>query len=45
MTILKAGRAAAAGLAIALLTAPAAFAEANSGDTAWVLTALLRLFC
>jgi Amt family ammonium transporter len=39
MTILKAGRAAAAGLAIAFLTAPAAFAETNSGDTAWVLTA------
>ncbi len=39
MTILKTGRAAAAGLAIALLGAPAAFAETNSGDTAWVLTA------
>ena len=39
MTILKAGRAAVAGLAIALLTAPAAFAETNTGDTAWVLTA------
>ena len=39
MTILKVGRAAVAGLAIALLTAPAAFAETNTGDTAWVLTA------
>ena len=39
MTILRPGRVAAAGLAVALLGAPAAFAETNSGDTAWVLTA------
>ena len=39
MTILRSGRAAAVGLAIALLGAPAAFAETNSGDTAWILTA------
>jgi Amt family ammonium transporter len=39
MTILRSGRAAAVGLAVALLGAPAAFAETNSGDTAWILTA------
>jgi ammonium transporter, Amt family len=39
MTILRSGRAAAVGLAIAVLGAPAAFAETNSGDTAWILTA------
>lgn len=39
MSLLRIGRAAGAGLAIALLTAPAAFAETNSGDTAWILTA------
>ena len=39
MTILKTGhRAALAGICV-LLAAPAAFAETNSGDTAWVLTA------
>jgi Amt family ammonium transporter len=39
MTILKTGRRAAAALLCALIIAPAAFAETNSGDTAWVLTA------
>ncbi len=39
MTILKIGRRAAAALLCALTIAPAAFAETNSGDTAWVLTA------
>ena len=39
MTILKTGRRAAAALLCALAIAPAAFAETNSGDTAWVLTA------
>jgi ammonium transporter, Amt family len=39
MTILKNGRRAAAVMLCALATAPAAFAETNSGDTAWVLTA------
>lgn len=39
MTILQTGRRAAVALACALAAAPAAFAETNSGDTAWVLTA------
>ena len=39
MTILHTGRRAAVALACALAAAPAAFAETNSGDTAWVLTA------
>ncbi len=39
MTILQTGRRAAAALACALAAAPAAFADTNSGDTAWVLTA------
>src|SRR5690349_18106797 len=39
MTILRNGRRAAVALAFALLATPAAFAETNSGDTAWVLTA------
>ncbi len=39
MTILQVGRRAAVALACALVAAPAAFAETNSGDTAWVLTA------
>ncbi len=39
MTILQVGRRAAVGAAFALLAAPAAFAETNTGDTAWVLTA------
>ena len=39
MTILQTGRRAAVALACALLAAPAAFAETNTGDTAWVLTA------
>ncbi len=39
MTILKTGRKAAALALCALSLAPAAFAETNSGDTAWVLTA------
>lgn len=39
MTILRAGRAAAVGTTLALACAPAAFAETNTGDTAWMLTA------
>jgi Amt family ammonium transporter len=39
MTILKTGRRAAAVMLCAFALAPAAFAETNSGDTAWVLTA------
>jgi ammonium transporter, Amt family len=39
MTILKNGRRAAAVMLCALAAAPNAFAETNSGDTAWVLTA------
>ncbi len=39
MTILQTGRRAAVALACVLAAAPAAFAETNSGDTAWVLTA------
>ncbi|HEX5008268.1 MAG TPA: ammonium transporter [Hyphomonadaceae bacterium] len=39
MTILQTGRRAAAAVLCALAAAPAAFAETNSGDTAWVLTA------
>ena len=39
MTLLKYGRRAAVGVACALFAAPAAFAETNSGDTAWMLTA------
>ena len=39
MTILRHGRHAAVALLCALAAAPAAFAETNSGDTAWVLTA------
>jgi ammonium transporter, Amt family len=39
MTSLKTGRRAAVALLCALLAAPAAFAETNSGDTAWILTA------
>jgi Amt family ammonium transporter len=39
MTILKNGRRAAAVMLCALAAAPAAFAETNSGDTAWVLSA------
>lgn len=39
MTILKTGRRVAVAVACALAAAPAAFAETNSGDTAWVLTA------
>jgi ammonium transporter, Amt family len=39
MTILKTGRRTAAAMLCALAVAPAAFAETNSGDTAWVLTA------
>ncbi|MEQ1608091.1 MAG: ammonium transporter [Hyphomonadaceae bacterium] len=39
MTILKAGRRAALAAVCVLLVAPTAFAETNSGDTAWVLTA------
>jgi ammonium transporter, Amt family len=39
MTILKRGRHAAVALLCALAAAPAAFADTNSGDTAWVLTA------
>jgi Amt family ammonium transporter len=39
MTILRAGRVAAAGLSFAMLAAPPALAETNSGDTAWILTA------
>ena len=39
MTILRSGRAAVVSLAVVLLGAPAAFAETNSGDTAWILTA------
>ena len=40
MTMLHTGRRAAVALGCALLAAPAAFAETNSGDTAWVLTAI-----
>jgi Amt family ammonium transporter len=39
MTSLKTGRRAAVALLCVLLAAPAAFAETNSGDTAWILTA------
>jgi Amt family ammonium transporter len=39
MTILRTGRRAAVAVLCALAAAPAAFAETNSGDTAWVLTA------
>jgi Amt family ammonium transporter len=39
MTILKHGRRAALAVLCAIALAPAAFAETNSGDTAWVLTA------
>ncbi len=39
MTLLKIGRCAAAAMMYALAAAPAAFAETNSGDTAWILTA------
>ena len=39
MTILNIGRRAAVAIVCALAAAPAAFAETNSGDTAWVLTA------
>ncbi|MEZ6030246.1 MAG: ammonium transporter [Hyphomonadaceae bacterium] len=39
MTILRAGRFAAVGTTLALACAPAAFAETNTGDTAWMLTA------
>jgi Amt family ammonium transporter len=39
MTILQTGRRAAVAVLCALAAAPAAFAETNSGDTAWVLTA------
>jgi len=39
MTILKNGRRAAAAMLCAIAMTPAAFAETNSGDTAWVLTA------
>jgi Amt family ammonium transporter len=39
MTILSIGRRAAVALACTLAAAPAAFADTNSGDTAWVLTA------
>jgi Amt family ammonium transporter len=39
MTILKTGRRTAVAVLCALAAAPAAFAETNSGDTAWVLTA------
>ncbi len=39
MITLKTGRRAAAAFLCALVAAPAAFAETNSGDTAWVLTA------
>jgi ammonium transporter, Amt family len=39
MITLKTGRRAAAAVLCALAAAPAAFAETNSGDTAWILTA------
>jgi hypothetical protein len=39
MTMLKHGRRAAVAVVCALAAAPAAFAETNSGDTAWILTA------
>jgi Amt family ammonium transporter len=39
MTILKTGRRAAVALLCVLAAAPTAFAETNSGDTAWILTA------
>ncbi len=39
MTLLKIGRRMAAAVLCALAIAPAAFAETNSGDTAWILTA------
>ena len=39
MTILKIGRNAVVAAICALIAAPAAFAETNTGDTAWVLTA------
>ncbi|MDP3736806.1 MAG: ammonium transporter [Hyphomonadaceae bacterium] len=39
MTILNCGRRVAVALLFALAAAPAAFADTNSGDTAWVLTA------
>src|SRR5690606_40587665 len=39
MTLLKTGRYAAAAALCGFAAAPAAFAETNSGDTAWVLTA------
>ena len=39
MTILKIGRRSALGAALALLAAPSAFADTNSGDTAWIMTA------
>ncbi|HVY88109.1 MAG TPA: ammonium transporter [Hyphomonadaceae bacterium] len=39
MTLLKSGRRAAVAMLCTVLAAPAAFADTNSGDTAWVLTA------